>query len=391
MKRACVIHNTGSMGGGTKSFFDVIGMLQKEYEIIACVPKGAQAIIDYLTEMNIRTYEIESNIPVFPYYSGGSSLCSPSFLKEISLWKKGPAFAAEILTLKPDLLIFNSVIMAVAGTYFPVALKKVCIIRETFKQTIWDKFYKKWLNENFSGVCSIAESELKYLSLSIPTAVIPDFYEAEQVEESNGNIEVAQRKEGFQLLYLGGLDYIKGPDIAIESLKFLPEDCRLICAGHFDMSLLNGKSILKIWLHPRLFWNRLKIKIYLSRESIRRKIVFTGYCQNVSALFQNADVVLFPSNVPHQLRPGIEAGNFAKPVVLSDFPATKEYFKDGHNALTFAPHNARKMAECIITLYQDRDLCERLGKNNREATLKWHHKTSIQNKLLNFLEEVIHV
>lgn len=389
MKRVCIIHNTGIMGGGTKSFFDVIGMLQEKYEVIACVPKGAKTIIDYLVKKNIHIYEIESNIPIFPYYSGGSSFFSPSFVKEILLWKKGPDFAAEIVKLKPDLLIFNSVIMAVSGAYFPSDLKKVCIIRETFKQTIWDKLYKKWLNENFSGVCSIAESELTYLNLLIPTVVIPDFYEVDQMKDSS--IELAKKKKDFQLLYLGGLDFIKGPDIAIESLKFLPDDCRLICAGHFDIGQLSAKSILKIWTHPRLFWNRLKIKYYLNQNTIRRKIEFVGFCQNVSSLFQETDVVIFPSNVPHQLRPGIEAGNFSKPVILSDFPATREYFKNGYNALTFTPHNAKKLAESIYKLYEDSNLREQLGRNNREATLRLHHKTSIQNKLLNFLEEVIHV
>lgn len=389
MKKICVIHNTGTMGGGTKSFFDIIGMLQGKYEVIACVPIGAQAVIDCLIEKNICTYELKNNIPVFPYYSGGSSILSPSFLKDLFTWKKGEAFAKEILELEPDTLIFNSVIMAISGTYFLPTIKKVCIIRETFKRTIWDRFYRKWLNENFTGVCSIAESELNYLKLSIPVMVVPDFYDEKQININNKKL--AQKQKDFQLLYLGGLDYIKGPDIAIGSLRFLPEDCHLICAGHFDMSQLSVQSIFKIWLHPRLFWNRVKIRFYLSQKSIRKKIIFTGFCPNVSVLFQKADVVLFPSNVPHQLRPGIEAGSFAKPVILSDFSATKEYFKNGYNALTFKPHSAKSLAKCIQRLYTNRDLCKRLGENNREATLRLHNRTEIQNNLLNFLEEVIHV
>ena len=157
------------------------------------------------------------------------------------------------------------------------------------------------------------------------------------------------------------------------------------------MDQLSAKSLLKIWTHPRLFWNRLKIKYYLNQNAIRRKIEFVGFCQNVSSLFQEADVVIFPSNVPHQLRPGIEAGNFSKPVILSDFPATREYFKNGYNALTFTPHNAKKLAESIQKLYENSELREQLGRNNREATLRLHHKISIQNKLINFLEEVTHV
>lgn len=384
MKKICIIHHTTALGGGTISFFDLISLLKEDYEITACIPKSSDEIIERINNMGISVYQFSNQPPVFAYYSGSSNIISITSIKDRLCDKKAPLFVKEILALKPDAVIFNSIITSIAGQYFPDNVKKICFVRETLNRNYIDNLYRKWLNNYFSGVCFIASSELQYLNLDIPTKVIPDFCNC-KVHTSNNNTKT---DDNFYILYLGGLDYIKGPDVLLKSLRYLPHTCHLLCAGNFNLNSLKMRNIVKLLIHPKVLVNRLMIRNILSDPKIRERITFTGFCSDITNLYEQSDVVVFPSKVPHQLRPGIEAGVFSKPIIVSDYEVTKEYFIDGYNALTFKPNNAKQLAECIQKLYFNRTLCKKIGKNNFQATLTMHDPQKIQKELLDFVSEL---
>ena len=132
----------------------------------------------------------------------------------------------------------------------------------------------------------------------------------------------------------------------------------------------------------------LRIRNCLRDKRITGKLEIIGYVNNISQLIEMADVLAFPSNVVHQLRPGIEAGYYKKPVILSDFEETKEYFIDGYNALVFQPGNAKGLADCIKRMYYDEKLRVTLGENNQKMTANYHNYEFVKSKLIAFLRIV---
>lgn len=395
MKKICLIHHTGSFGGGTRSFIDILNMLKQYYHVIACIPKGSKALISILEQYQIEYYELNSGIPTFSYYSGGSSLVSRTILKGLLEFRNEQNFVAEITNLKPDILIFNSIVSCVAGRKFPPYIKKICFVRETFKQTVWDKIYCNILEKYFIGVCFIADHERKYIKLKKPiTELIPDCLDPLDIKlytkKEACKLENLDLKK-FNILFLGGIDKIKGLNNILKAMEYLDKDCLLIIGGYFHNQDLEYKTIFAHFYNPNFVINRLKVKKYYYKQKKENRVLVTGFRNNISTLICACDIVVFPSNQAHQLRPGIEAGEYKKAVVISDFEATKEYFIDGYNALVFKPHNAKDLAEKICALKADEHLASLLGNNNYNMTKTAHNYFETQRKLIAFLNKCISI
>jgi glycosyltransferase involved in cell wall biosynthesis len=389
----CVIHHTGFLGGGTKSFIDILNMLKHDYRVIACIPKGSIALIRVLEQNGIGYHELNFGIPTFPYYSGCSSLVSRTVLKGILEFRHEQDFVDEITNLRPDILIFNSVVSCVSGRKFSPNIKKICFVRETFKQTIWDKIYRTILEKYFMAVCFIAEHEQNYIKLQRPiTEVIPDCLDPHEIKvytKKEACILENLDPDKFYILFMGGVDNIKGANNILKAMGYLDRDCYLIIGGYFNEQDLNWGTILSHWYSPRFVINRLKVRKYFRKQKQAMRVLYTGFRKDIATLMCACDIVVFPSNEAHQPRPGIEAGEYKKTVIISDFEATKEYFIDGYNAIVFKPHNAKDLADKINDLKINPELINILGENNYHMTRTTHNYFKTQEKLKAFLDKCI--
>ena len=302
-------------------------------------------------------------------------------------------FAKEIMKLNPDTVIFNSIVTCISAGFIPKSVKKIAFVRETFNRTFIDRIYKKIFEDHFDGVCFIAKSESEYINLKNPTTtVIPDCLAPKEIlilsKKEACNIERLD-KEKFNILFLGGIEYIKGADIILKAISLLNDDYHLIVAGYFDEKQLSFKSLLKHWYSPRLLMNRLKIRIFYKKLNKRKQITCIGFKNDISSLMCSSDVVVFPSNKAHQSRPGIEAGEYMKTVIISDYEATREYFTNGYNAITFKPRNSKDLRNKIKYLNENHTLLNELGKNNYKMTRSKHDYYMTQIKLRDYLNKII--
>ena len=99
---------------------------------------------------------------------------------------------------------------------------------------------------------------------------------------------------------------------------------------------------------------------------------------------------MFPSTSVHQPRPCIEAGAYGKSVVISDYNETGEYFKDGFNAIVFAPGNSKELVEKIKKLYNNRDLLKELGEHNRIMTETKHNFYSCKDIITTHIQKNVY-
>lgn len=391
--RVCILHHTGMFGGGTKSFLDIAKMLKDKFDVIACISKGAGELSELLAKESVKIKYIDTKYPTFPSYSGGCSFFSRTMLMELLNWRNIDKFCEEINSLKPDVVIFNSIITIVSATKLDESIKKICFIRETIVSGIAKKIFGSILNKYFMAACFLAEAEEKKFKLhNIKTVIIPDC-----VPESDIKVEDAStirnrlniRDKNFCLLYLGGDNLIKGPHVLLEAIKQLGKGYTTFIAGDFSSTRAGVKDVLKHVLSLGYIFR--KIKLIKAHNSIAndKNIVFLGYKHNLSDYMNLADVVVFPSVCVHQPRPCIEAGYYKKPVIISDYEETKEYFIDGYNALTFKPGNSRELAEKIRLLSRDMKLKERLGMNNYNESMEKHNFENINRKLEEFLDDNI--
>lgn len=394
MAKILILHHSNGLGGGTKSFFDLIMMLIEYHDITAAIPENSSAITDKLKEMNIKYIELNSPIPIFPYYSGGPSIVSRTFLKEIYLHKNINVIAKELNTLKPDLIIFNTVVTSFIARRINKNIKIICFVRETFKRTLVNRLYKSNFDKYFCGVCFIADFERRYLNLkNIKTIVLPDVVYPGDIKSINRNqacINEGISRNCFNVLFMGGLDNIKGIDVILKAVYLLKNhNIKLILAGYFDINTFEIKNVIRNTINLKMIWFSVKVCHYYKKLYNLNKLHITGYRDNVSNLMCLSDVVVFPSTKAHQSRPAIEAGAYHKPVIISNYEETKEYFRDYYNALVFIPCNPKDLAKKILELKTDKDLLEILGENNFRMTKEYHDYNETKNKLNQFVDECL--
>ncbi len=393
MKKILIIHHVSSLGGGTKSLLDMAVMLNKKYDVTICIPAGSTQIVKLAEKYSIKVYQTKTPIPSFNLYSGMPSYFSRYFLSRLFRFIHNKKLVRELMGLKPDAIFYNSIVTALIAKDVPLPVKNICIVRETIKGSLLNFIYKLVFEKKFSGVAYIAEHEKNALSIKVPLqAVIPDSLEPREIKfypkgkiRSELNIGI----DKFCILFMGGITQIKGLDVLLDAIDKLDDNYLAIIAGEINFNLLSDVYILKhIYnINYAKFLFKVKRKLFKLREE--GKILFTGYVNDIAPYMNACDVVVFPSTSAHQPRPCIEAGVFKRTVVISDFDATKEYFKNGYNALTFQPGNALELANKIKFLSENIEKREWLAMNNQKMSEELHNYQKIQEELNCFFDKAL--
>ena len=104
---------------------------------------------------------------------------------------------------------------------------------------------------------------------------------------------------------------------------------------------------------------------YLSHveAGLRDRGLFLDHRDDIPRVLKTLDVFVFPSVLEGLGTALIEAMAMAKSVAVSDIPTFRDFIKDGINGLFFKTKNPQDLAEKVITLLQNKELREQLGRN----------------------------
>lgn len=392
MRTVVIVHHTGEWGGGTKSLIDLCEMLSDSYHVIVCIPSGYPDFKKKIAKCRCDTYEVCTTIPFVNIYSGRPPLVSVVTARSVKSLKGIKRFGDEILALKPDIVIFNTLITAVSGRYLSKYTKVICIDRETLNTGIAKCIYRKLLDGKIDAITCLSEYERNKLNFKkTKSAVFADCVRLDAL--SGGEKNEIRIREGipegkYTILYMGGLAKIKGTDVMLQAMEELDDHFTLIFAGEMNRSRLSRKQLIHDikYLGHYLF----KKRVIRSYNKLRgtTKLHESGLRDTIDDLIIASDIVAFPSTSVHQPRPCIEAGAYKKPVIISDYPETREYFKDGYNALVFKPGNASELAEKIQYAAQNTHEMEMVGTNNRVMTEKSHDYYACKEIICSLIEKV---
>lgn len=387
MKKICLIHHTGELGGGSKSLLDIAEMLNDVSDLIICIPEGDTKLKRVIQKKGYKYYPIHSPIPQYPFYSGGPKLMSRTMVKLLSNIFYIRPFCKELERLQPDVIIFNSIVTIASAPFFNSEIKKICFVRETIVNKIAIIFFKKILDKYIQKVCFLSEWDKHMLSANEGrSVVIPDCVDESTVILHNRDLFCKTEnisKEKFLVLYMGGDDPIKGPDVIFEAMSLLDDRFFLLAAGNF----IDNRNY-KWWkIRNNMYYK--KLEQYKCKLENDNRVKFYGYIQDISELMSICDIVVFPSNYVHQSRPAIEAGFYKKPVIISDFEQTKEYFIDGFNAITFSPRNSKQLAKKLLYALENTSIVDLISKNNYTMSKEFHDFNKIQLKLLEFINSIL--
>lgn len=167
----------------------------------------------------------------------------------------------------------------------------------------------------------------------------------------------------LRLLYVGNYFEKKGVDTLIDA-------CRLLCDKNFKFNLqLFGDGPLKEVLAYQISELGLNDKVKLggpiSQEEVVRQItechLFVMPCRKDSTGDMDGIPTVF-----------MEAMAVGRPVISCPISGIPEIVRDGETGLLVPSNDSRALAEAIIRLGNDADLCTRLGLQARALVEKQH-------------------
>lgn len=159
----------------------------------------------------------------------------------------------------------------------------------------------------------------------------------------------------FQVLLPARLLFHKGIAEYVEAARILRDQgrsVRFLLAGEFDTT--NPSSIpeatMRRWEHSGL-------------------IQWLGYVHDMPALLHTVDVVVLPSYREGLPKALVEGAACALPLIATDVPGCREVVTDGFEGLLIPPMDSKALAEAILRLVDDPDLCIEMGKRSRARAL----------------------
>ena len=180
----------------------------------------------------------------------------------------------------------------------------------------------------------------------------PFFYDLAALSSGQEAPNFEARTQSVQVLWQGIISPYKGVDLLLRAWKEVEahvSDCRLAIVGTGAPELLEQI--------------REQVEdLRLSRVELQLRFIST---QELVALYQAADVVVYPYRAittSGALATGLALG---KAIVASDLPVFRELLIDGHNALLVDPQNAEDLADALIKLVQDAAMRERFASRVR--------------------------
>ena len=149
-------------------------------------------------------------------------------------------------------------------------------------------------------------------------------YNGVDILEHKKNLNIF--KEGFNILFIGRLEEVKGAKELVAALKIL-DDLNI----DFSCNIL-GDGILKDW-----------IKTYLSNNNLSKKVFLRGVVSNVDEYMVNSDVLILPSIREPLGNVIIEAAHHNLPVIASNVDGIREIVVNNSTGILITPKYARSL------------------------------------------------
>ena len=176
------------------------------------------------------------------------------------------------------------------------------------------------------------------------------------------------------ILFMGRLVYEKGIQTLIAAMPNILShynDAKLIIAGKGGMidELRNQVNYL----------------------GLGNKVYFTGYLKSkdVQRMYKCADVAVFPSTYEPFGIVALEAMLSGTPVVTSDIGGLNEIVEHGVNGMKSYAGNPNSLADSILALLFDQNLCKTVSKNAKEKVKAQYNWTKITEDTHHAYEKAI--
>lgn len=153
------------------------------------------------------------------------------------------------------------------------------------------------------------------------------------------------------ILFVGRLVYEKGIQNLIAAMP------KILNGYHDSKLVICGKGGMMNELKEQVKFLRIENKVYFTGQLSRK---------NLSKMYKCADIAVFPSTYEPFGVVAIEAMSAEIPVVVSDIGGLNEIVEHGVNGMKSYTGNANSLADSILSLLFNEQLCHNVVKNAKQ-------------------------
>jgi glycosyltransferase involved in cell wall biosynthesis len=383
MHRILYVHHCPDWGGASASLLSLIEHLdRRRYSPSILFNAGPGSATRPFEKLGIPVY-YEPSITTYPHAQGALLQ-----LRSLRPWEivtralmiapSARRFAAFLGAHPQDLVHLNSMVQVPAALGAKSSgVPLVWHVREELHPGfigVRRRLIRDCIDRCADAVIAISERNAALLRPSPRIRVVYNFMDLDRFRR---DIDKGRTRDALGLpgrapivLMLGGIVAHKGADVFLEAAArvraslpdalFLvaglpptgsvsPSPVRRLVRGAIESTGLVEnveRTVLRRWDELRL------------GDSFR----FIGLRTDVPELLAAADLLVWPATVSHFSRPVIEAGSVGRPVVASDFPASRELVHQGETGILVPPRDPRALAAAIVDVLINPDTASRMGE-----------------------------
>lgn len=272
------------------------------------------------------------------------------------------------IKIKPDILIINnggypgSLSCRIAAlTSYVLKIDKVIMIVNNMAlqpKNIFDNYLDFWVDKSVnyfltaSKAASVQLRKVRNISpnkcINIPNTILDDNIPDKGILRKDFNIS----DDYIVIGSVGLLTHRKGFHIFIEAIKLLQDKNQLSKTRFFIFGEGEDEGLLKE-----------KIRKY----QLENIVLLPGFRSNVMSYVYDFDIFVLPS-ISHEDFPYviIEAMAMGKVVIATNVAGIPEQVTNGETGLIVAPNNSRQLADSILSLIYNKNICNEMGEKGRE-------------------------
>jgi len=188
----------------------------------------------------------------------------------------------------------------------------------------------------------------------IPNGVDLDRFDSLSRAESRHKLNISDKDK--ILLFVGSLKPVKGTRYLVEAMSIIGQksnDIRLLVVG-------DGEE-------------RQMLEGLVAKLNLSQRVSFAGQVPNevVPQYMVAADIFVLPSLSEGFPVTFLEAIASGLPIIATKVRGTPEIVAEGENGFLVSSQDSEKLAERILFLFENRELRERMGRNNREKARRY--------------------
>jgi glycosyltransferase involved in cell wall biosynthesis len=352
------------LGGSSRSLLELINNLPKGIEATVLCPKGTYS--DLLTSQGIKVHYL-IGMPQF----NNSMVSSYKGLRWFILLREFfylPFLFFKILELKKenfDIVHVNEITQIYSLILSKIILKAKTVmhvrIMMSTKKNIRYKFLLNIFKKYADQIIAIDKSVKSTLDGALNVQVIHNGMSLKNINFKKNKKErfIVGLVANFQR-YKGILEFIDAANICVND-RGLDIDLYIYGAEYNSTTSLKERIFQSLGFREDL---DVIVKEKISKYALGKRLQLKGYVHHSDEIYNDIDLLTFPSHLNAVGRPVFEAGFYKVPSIVAIKDPFDDTIQDNITGICIREKNANELADAIEILYKDRKLLEKFGENS---------------------------